>query len=308
MPSDNDTTDAIAADAALRQAIADATKAAEAATAEARAATAKAETATRRLAEYENVEQSQLHAQGVAVPNIKTMIPLVLEQTSTFYSRWRTIFLNTVAKYALDCLVLSDDDFSTDPHWHHMDCTVKSWLYGTVSPDLIEAVSTASPTSRSIWLGLEDQFIGNKETRAILLDAEFRTLVQGDLSITDYCNKMKRMADALGTLGEPVLDRTLVLNVLRGLNERYSHMAALIKRTRPFPSYSDVRADLLIEEMTLANKSSTPTALVATTPAHPPGPRPGVPSSGASGSTNTNGHGNVNNGNQGGSGNGGGSN
>ena len=40
--------------------------------------------------------------------------------------------------------------------------------------------------------------------------------------------KMKRMADALGTLGEPVLDRTLVLNVLHGFNEKYSHKAALM--------------------------------------------------------------------------------
>jgi uncharacterized membrane protein YgcG len=106
------------------------------------------------------------------------------------------------------------------------------------------------------------------------MDAKFRTLIQGDLSITDYLNKMKSMADALGTLGELVLDRTLVLNVLRGLNDRYSHMAAMIKRTRPFLSYSDVRADLLIEEVTLASKSSTPTAFVtSTSPAPPPAPR-----------------------------------
>jgi hypothetical protein len=179
-----------------------------------------------------------------------------------------------VSKYALDCLVLTDDDFSMDPHWHRMDCTVKSWVFGMVAPDLIEAVSTASPTSRTIWLGLEEQFIENKETRAIILDAEFRTLVQGDLSVTDYCNKMKRMADALGTLGEPVLDRTLVLNVLRGLNEQYSHMAAMIKHARLFPSYSDVCADLLIEEVTLASKTTTPTAFVASSSSRSSTPRP----------------------------------
>jgi hypothetical protein len=33
-----------------------------------------------------------------------------------FYSRWRSVFLNVVTKYALDSLVLTDDDFSTDPH------------------------------------------------------------------------------------------------------------------------------------------------------------------------------------------------
>jgi hypothetical protein len=55
----------------------------------------------------------------------------------------------------------------------------------------------------------------------MLLDAEFRALSQGVLSIDDYCRKMKGMADALADLSEPIQDRTLVLNVRRGLNERF---------------------------------------------------------------------------------------
>lgn len=42
------------------------------------------------------------------VINIKTMTPLVLKQTSTFYSHWHSLFLNKVTKYALDDLVLVD--------------------------------------------------------------------------------------------------------------------------------------------------------------------------------------------------------
>lgn len=74
---------------------------------------------------------------------------------------------------------------------------------------------------------------------------------------------MKHMVDALGTLGELVLDHTLVLNVFHGLNDRYSHMVVMMKRIRPFLSYSNVRTNLLIEEVTLASKISTPTAFVA---------------------------------------------
>jgi hypothetical protein len=46
----------------------------------------------------------------------------------------------------------------------------------------------------------------------------------------DYCRKMKSMADALTDLGEPIQDRALVLNVLRGLNERFALMAQFIPR------------------------------------------------------------------------------
>jgi hypothetical protein len=45
-----------------------------------------------------------------------------------------------------------------------------------------------------------------------------RSTSQGELSVDDYCRQMKDMADTLRDLGEPVVDRTLVLNLLRGLS------------------------------------------------------------------------------------------
>ncbi|TVU03494.1 hypothetical protein EJB05_50968, partial [Eragrostis curvula] len=221
------------------------------------------------MAEEEQIaaHRATLHAQAVAVPNIKSMVPLQLDYTSSHYSRWRSLFLNTVEKYDL-----SDVDFSNDPHWRQMDFTIKSWLFGTISPELHELVHTASPTSRHVWLALERQFIGNKATRALLLDAELRTFVQGDLSVAEYCRKMKSMADALGDLGHIVPDGTLVLNVLRGLNEKYATFASIARRQRPFPDFSDLRADLEVEEMTLLGKLSSTTsssAFVAATSARP---------------------------------------
>jgi hypothetical protein len=43
------------------------------------------------------------------------------------------------------------------------------------------------------------------------------------------------MADQLGSLGEPVPDRTLVLAALRGLNERFAHLASFTKRQTVMP-------------------------------------------------------------------------
>jgi hypothetical protein len=174
------------------------------------------------------------------------MIPVLLNNLSPNYSRWKVLFLNTLGMYELIDHVLADPlpaDVA-DPHWWCMDCTVRSWLYSTVAPDLIEIATTLEPMARSLWLGLEDQFIGNCETRAMILDVEFCNFVQGDLSIFEYCHRLKGMADALGDLGEAVLDHSLVLKVLRGLNGRFSHMVALLKRQRPFPTFATVHNDL----------------------------------------------------------------
>ena len=103
--------------------------------------------------------------------------------------------------------------------------------FNTIAPDLLDVVHERDGiTARAAWLGLEQQFFNNRESRAMLLDAEFRTLCQGALSVDEYCRKMKHMADALADLGEPVQDRTLVLNVLRGLNERFQFMSQLVTR------------------------------------------------------------------------------
>jgi hypothetical protein len=68
---------------------------------------------------------------------------------------------------------------------------------------------------------------------------------------------MKGLADSLRNLGEPVADRTLVLNLLCGLSPCYDHLKALIKRTVPFPTFHVVRNALLLEELTLTHDAPT---------------------------------------------------
>ena len=238
----------------------------------------------RALAFSEAAAIASLHAQAYSVINIRALVPVVLDLASSTFTKWRGLFLITLGKYALSDHVLADAVYPDVPSWLRMDCLVLSWLFGTISAELHEIVYSPASTARHVWLALEQQFIGNKETRALYLDAEFRNFAQGDLSISDYCRKLKAMADALGDLGEPVHDRTLVLSVLRGLNAKFSYMAALLKRQKPFPSFIDVRSDLLLEELTMGPRSSTPsTALVATAPAAPRGSVPGAPSGGGGG-------------------------
>jgi hypothetical protein len=98
------------------------------------------------------------------------------------------------------------------------------------------------------------------------LDAQFHQFSQGDLDVGEYCHQMKGLADSLCDLGEPVADRTLVLNLLCGLSPCYGHLKALIKRTMPFPTFHVVRNEHLLEEITMTHEAHPPTsALYSTT-------------------------------------------
>jgi len=203
------------------------------------------------LFQHEAAALINLHAQAVAVQNIRLLVPLVLDVSSTFYGRWRESFLHVVGRYSLESHVLSDASTPTSPDWVRMDYVVRTWLGGTITDALAETAIEPGNTARVSWLAIESQFRGNRETRALHLDAEFRNFKQGNQDITTYCRKLKGMADALRDLGEPVLDRTLVLNLIRGLNGRFEAIGLHLRRGHPFPSFLQARNDLLLEELTM---------------------------------------------------------
>jgi hypothetical protein len=125
-----------------------------------------------------------------------------------------------------------------------------------------------------MWLTLENQFLGNCETRTLHHDAAFRNFVQGDLFVTEYCRKFKGMADALANLGSPVDVWILILNILRGLNQCFEHLGAIIRCSLLFLNFLKVHDDLLLEEIHLdtAESFAGPTTLYTSTT--PPAPKP----------------------------------
>jgi hypothetical protein len=177
--------------------------------------------------------------------------------------------LLTLQRYALDDHVSSDAPTLDDPHWCRMDGMVLSWLLGTISVDLPETTCACdhsrNRTAQQFWVALEEQFLNNREAHALHLDAQFRFFMQGDLSVDDYCRKMKWMADNLCDLGRHMEDRTLVLNVLQGLNKKYDHVKTYLRRARSCPSFHDVRNNLLLEELTLDVEASSGSATALTT-------------------------------------------
>jgi hypothetical protein len=99
---------------------------------------------------------------------------------------------------------VTDDAPSTDPGWIRIDSIIINWISNSISADLHQVVRERSCMARHLWLAIENQFLDNREHRTLYLDAAFRTFIQGDLSINEYCRKFKAMTDGLTDLGAPV--------------------------------------------------------------------------------------------------------
>jgi hypothetical protein len=232
---------------------------------------------------YEETVVAGLHLQAAAVLNVRSLVNIVLDSTSTTYASWCDLMMMVLERYALLDHVNSDVASSTDPGWRRMDSVVHNWISNSITPELYQVVRERGATVRHLWLAIENQFLGNREQRTLHLDATFCNFVQGDLTVSEYCRKFKNMADALADPGSPVDDRILVLNILRGLNPRFEHLGAIIRRYTPLPSFLKVRDDLILEELHL-DSSGPPadaTALYtcpAPVAARPPAPTPAPPS------------------------------
>ena len=68
---------------------------------------------------------------------------------------------------------------------------------------------------------------------------------------------MKTMGDTLCTLGAPMTDESLVLNLLRGLSPRFDRVAPILTRMKPFPTFAEAKNDLLLEELHLSAAATT---------------------------------------------------
>jgi hypothetical protein len=79
----------------------------------------------------------------------------------------------------------------------------------------------------------------------------YQFLVLTDLSVHDYCCKLKRLADTLTDVGHPITDQDLVVNALRGLNKKFTNALGVINTMNPLPSFLWVHFYLVQDEMRL---------------------------------------------------------
>ncbi|KAG7542778.1 GAG-pre-integrase domain [Arabidopsis thaliana x Arabidopsis arenosa] len=135
-----------------------------------------------------------------------------------------------------------------DTAWHKRDGLVKLWIYGTLAQPLFRSSFKTGGSARDVWLRVENQFRDNKEARAIRLDNELRTMEIGDMTVRQYCQKLKSVADLLTNVDAAVNERTLVMYLLNGLNEKFDNIINVIKHKEPFPSFDSAKSMLEMEE------------------------------------------------------------
>lgn len=145
-----------------------------------------------------------------------------------------------------------------DEEWYTLDSIVKSWIYVTLTQPLLTSIVKKNSTAHSIWQSLEDLFRENKDTRVIELENELRFMTQGELSIAQYCQKMKVINDLLANIENPIPEKSFIAHLLNGLSPQFENISMLLRHRDPFPTYNMVHSKLLVEESRLKSNRPTP--------------------------------------------------
>ena len=217
---------------------------------------------------------------AACLTQIQAHIPIKLDMAKMNYDSWRILLETHCLSFSLTGHIdgSSLPTGPTDTNWHQLDNTVKMWIYGTISESLLNSVLKTQSSARELWLTLENLFRDNKEARAIQLENELRNLVIGDMSVHEYCQKLKSISDMLTNVDSPVSDRALVMHLLNGLSSKFDNIINVIKHRFPPCTFSNARSMLVDEESRLKTKrntaannddnSSSPQILLTTTPNH----------------------------------------
>ncbi|KAK4340972.1 hypothetical protein RND71_039473 [Anisodus tanguticus] len=203
---------------------------------------------------------------ALVVSNVKNHIPLILEIENVQYATWAELFKIHARSHQVihHIIPAAPDDTKVpkreDDHklWTTLDATALQWIYSTISTGLLQTIIEPDTTAMAAWDRLRDIFQDNQNSRPVTLEQNFSHVnMENFMNVSAYCKRLKELADQLRSVGAPVSEDRLVLQMVVGLSEAYSGVRTLLRQSNPLPRFYQARSMLTLEEACLSKKAAT---------------------------------------------------
>ena len=137
-------------------------------------------------------------ASTLVLINIRNHVPVILSSDDGNFRQWWSFFDLTFKKFDLVSHVdgsVAIAAMLNDPEWLHRLTPAYSWLYSTVSKEIWSDVYKPSALAYTAWTAITRQFLDHSLQRTVYAQQEFHSLFQGDMTIGEYCGRLKRLAN-----------------------------------------------------------------------------------------------------------------
>ncbi|XP_020978599.1 uncharacterized protein LOC107640052 [Arachis ipaensis] len=149
-------------------------------------------------------------------------------------------------RYASEEDRIADNETQKFLEWEQDDQFLISWFFASIDPAFSSQVTNCE-YAYEIWNNLEEYFAKRLKSKVKQLKAQIKTVkLQG--SATEYMSRLKKITNALSTLGSPLFSEEFVDAITQGLNEDYSTFIMMISAKAESVTESEVEAQLLSQE------------------------------------------------------------
>ncbi|KAM1941804.1 hypothetical protein ACFX13_029341 [Malus domestica] len=206
---------------------------------------------------------------SITVQNISCMVPTKLKRDN--YLVWKALFAPIFRRYKLTGKVDGSEVYPPSyvldasghniPNpafeiWYEKDQNILIWLNSTLSEDIIP-FTVGVTSARDLWLNLEHRFGGVSAAHIHQLRSRLHSVHKGDLSISDYLQKIKGLTDSLMAAGAPVSDHDLIVVTLNGLPDEYESFIDSIMLRLSTTTLDDLHGLLLNKEVFMLRKKKS---------------------------------------------------
>ena len=130
--------------------------------------------------------------------------------------------------------------------WFCTDQLVRSWLFGTLSVEVLGYVHNLQ-TSRDVWISLAENFNKSSVVREFALRRNLQLLTKKEKSLSAYCRDFVAICDALSSIGKPIDESMKIFGFLNGLGREYDPITTVVQSSLskyPAPTFNDVVSEV----------------------------------------------------------------
>nr|XP_023901986.1 uncharacterized protein LOC112013836 [Quercus suber] len=186
--------------------------------------------------------------------NILVTQPLLGMKNYQSWSRAMILALTTKKNigFVNDKIAKPEIDSPWYEDWENCNTMVLSWLINSMHVDVSSSIIYCE-TTREMWLELQHVFSQGNGPKIYNLQQEISQITQGQLLVTEYYSKFKKLMDQLihyeplpaCTCGAMKIlsiahEKSYMMRLLMGLNKSFETVRSHIPMLEPFPSMSKV--------------------------------------------------------------------
>ncbi|CAH9134290.1 unnamed protein product [Cuscuta epithymum] len=201
--------------------------------------------------------------------NLNLQIPSIhIKLDRENYSLWRSTVISALETFDLEDFILnpsppsathvvtddvglsttaSNPDFAL---WKKRDRFVLLWIKSTLSERALSLVVRAT-SSHMAWTAIENTFQAQTRARRMSMKVQLQTLSKGSLSMLEYLERKRSIADSLAENLHPISDEDLMGHILSGLDSSYAAFCTAFMMKFDDVSVDDLFGLLLQEEARL---------------------------------------------------------